>query len=99
MARKTNAQLVAENKRLRAQIARKGKSKGTKRQIFKNVTGYPCKSAWTANLSSNRIVRHLHGHCGCNKKASFQCKAVKNYGFSWNDRGSDPSATWIDLPV
>ena len=96
MAYKSRAMLIAENKRLQAKVA--GKGKGTKARIFKNVAGYPCKSVWTANYSSHKIVRHLREECGCDQKRGYECKAVKNYkGYSWANLGSQPNASWKDL--
>jgi hypothetical protein len=99
MAYKNRKTLLAENKRLRAQAARKGKGTNSKKaKVFKNVAGVACKSKFTANISSNKIVRHLHGECGCNPGKGFRCYAAKNYdGYDWDNLGHNPHVTWTPL--
>ena len=98
MAYKSRAMLIAENKRLQAKVAGNGKGTKKAKKVFFNVANYPCTSPHTANWSSHKIVRHLRGECGCDKKRGFECKAVKNYkGYSWANLGSQPNASWKDL--
>jgi hypothetical protein len=92
MANKTKAQIAAENKALRAQLAAaqrladnqakllgdQGNGKGKKgKTVWLNYTGYACQSPHTANYSSRKIVRHLRKDCGCDTTRGWYCKAAK----------------------
>jgi hypothetical protein len=112
MANKTKAQIAAENKALRAQLAAaqrladnqakllgdQGNGKGKKgKTVWLNYSGHACGSAFTANLSSAKIVRHLTAECGCDPDRGFRCKAVKSYGMDYATLGSDLDASWTRL--
>ena len=100
MAYINRKQLIAENKRLRAQVAGKGKGTKKAKKVYFNVVDYPCTSPHTANWSSGKIVRHLNGVCGCNPDKAYKCYAHKRYdGMDYGNLGSKPNLAWTDLPA
>lgn len=100
MGYKNRNQLIAENARLRAQVAGAKSKKAKSKKVFKNIVGYPCGSAHTANFSSHKIVRHLTGQCGCDDAPGkgFKCYAMKKYdGMDYANWGSKPNLVWHDV--
>lgn len=60
----------------------------SKKQRYLNVVGYECNSAWTAQFSTRKIIRHVTGACGCDPEKGTRCHAVKRYaGFDYGNLG------------